>query len=293
MDIPAKKCLAVLGGDEREIILIKLLLEQGYEIKTFGLPKNLLPSRIHNCTTCREAVNNAEGVILPMPGVNDLGILYTKLHQEKITISREDLAGIKEHVPVLVGRASCYLKELAASLGFFLIEVAELDEIAIPNAVPTAEGAIQLAMEKTPMTIHGSRALVIGYGRIGEALAIRLKCLGAKVTVCARNKIQLAKCHSLAYDTKTLAELSDDVHLEDLIFNTVPALIINEQVLQQVKKEVWIIDLASHPGGTDFEAAKRLGISAVLAPGLPGKVAPLTAGRILAEAYPGILATHH
>jgi len=44
-----------------------------------------------------------------------------------------------------------------------------------------------------------------------------------------------------------------------------------------------IIDLASKPGGTDFRYAERRGIKALLAPGLPGIVAPKTAGRIMAD----------
>ncbi len=292
MGVHLKKSLAVLGGDAREITMIKLLIEQGYNMRVFGLPKDLMPPEAHIYATCREAVKNADAVILPMPGINNLGVLYTKLLQVKVSISQDDLAEINEGVLVLVGRASRYLKKLAETLKFSLIEVADLDEIAIPNAVPTAEGAIQLAMEKIPITIHGSQSMIIGYGRIGEALAIRLKGLGAEVTVCVRSKNQLAKCRSLSYHAKDLDELSDAVHCADLIFNTVPAMIINEQVLHRIKKDAWIIDLASHPGGTDFEAAKRLGISAILAPGLPGKVAPLTAGRILAEAYPAILAAY-
>lgn len=51
----------------------------------------------------------------------------------------------------------------------------------IMNAVPTAEGAIQIAMEQTDVTLHGLPVLVIGHGRIGSLLARRLAALGAKV----------------------------------------------------------------------------------------------------------------
>jgi dipicolinate synthase subunit A len=37
---------------------------------------------------------------------------------------------------------------------------------------------------------------------------------------------------------------------------------------------VTIIDIASAPGGVDFSAAQKMGISAFLCSGLPGKYAP-------------------
>ena len=49
--------------------------------------------------------------------------------------------------------------------------------------MPTAEGAIQLAMEELPITLHGARVLVIGYGRLGRVLADRLAGLKARVSV--------------------------------------------------------------------------------------------------------------
>ena len=44
-----------------------------------------------------------------------------------------------------------------------------------------------------------------------------------------------------------------------------------------------ILDMASAPGGVDYEACKELGISAALLPGLPGKYAPASSAEILAE----------
>ena len=45
-----------------------------------------------------------------------------------------------------------------------------------------------------------------------------------------------------------------------------------------------ILDLASQPGGTDFGCAKALGLTAIHALALPGKVAPVTAGTAIKEA---------
>ena len=50
-----------------------------------------------------------------------------------------------------------------------------------------------------------------------------------------------------------------------------------------------IVDLASKPGGTDFRYAEKRGIKALLAPGLPGIVAPKTAGQIVANVLSQLL----
>ena len=52
------------------------------------------------------------------------------------------------------------------------------EELAVANAVPTAEGAVQLAMEHLPITIHGARVLVVGFGRVGRTTAQRFQALG-------------------------------------------------------------------------------------------------------------------
>ncbi len=50
-----------------------------------------------------------------------------------------------------------------------------------------------------------------------------------------------------------------------------------------------LLDLASAPGGTDFAAAEKLGIQAVHALSLPGKTAPATAAKAIAQTISGIL----
>ena len=144
-------------------------------------------------------------------------------------------------------------------------------------------------MEATSITIHGSNSFVLGFGRTGATLARLLHGMGAKVTVVARQQAQQARIYEMGMRPVTYAELPVRVPEADIIFNTVPDLILSSCILGKVSDEVVIIDLASPPGGTDFDAAKRLGIKALLAPGLPGKVAPKTAGRILAQVIPRLL----
>ena len=65
------------------------------------------------------------------------------------------------------------------------------------------------------------------------------------------------------------------------VFNTVPALVLDAKWLQCFSLSVRIYDIATSPGGTDFSYCKEHGISAGLFPGIPGKMYPEEAGRII------------
>ena len=94
------------------------------------------------------------------------------------------------------------------------------------KTVPTAEGAIQIAMEELPITIHGANVLVIGNGRIGSLLAGRLQCLGAHVTVSARSPADFARMDGHGYGKLDTRNLAGHLVQFDLVVNTVPVCIL-------------------------------------------------------------------
>lgn len=159
----------------------------------------------------------------------------------------------------------------------------------ITNAVPTAEGAIEIAMSETPITLHGSKCLVTGYGRIGKILAKMLRGIGAKVSVEARKYADLALIEGHSCEAIALGELAHHVGEYDIIFNTVPTMLFDREILCKVKKDALIIDLASRPGGVDFDAAAELGVKVIWALSLPGKVAPVSAGAIIKDTIVNVL----
>ena len=151
------------------------------------------------------------------------------------------------------------------------------------NAPPTAEGAIQIAMEELPITLHDARALVIGFGRLGRALAPRLRALGARVWVSARRYEQRAAAESMGLGSEGVTRLSDWLCSYDLVFNTVPAPVLGVEELAALKERALVIDLASRPGGVNMDAASALGVRVIWALSLPGKVAPVTSGRYIRD----------
>lgn len=280
--------MAVLGGDTREAVLAGALAEAGCLVRTVGLPPVDHPG-VLACPDLPAALAGARAVILPVPGTNDRGEVYSAFSGPPLVLTGGLLSSLPAGTPVLVGVARGALAGMAADSGLRLVEIMNRDEVAILNSIPSAEGAIQLAMENSAITIHGGKSLVLGFGRTGMTLARKLKALESVTVVVARNPVQRARAVEMGIGAVDFPELEDQAAGADFLFNTVPALVLDRRVLARVPAASLIIDLASPPGGTDFQEAGRIGIKAILAPGLPGRVAPLTAGKVLAEAVPRIL----
>jgi dipicolinate synthase subunit A len=285
------KKVAVLGGDDRELVLIPELVRFGAEVRVAGFGSHQVAAPAILCNTPENAADGVDVVIMPMPGTDAKGVIRAVYSSDNMLFD-EKLAKKLKGVPVFIGVAKPYLKDLCCKQGVPLIEIAELDDIAIFNSIPTAEGAIQIAMEETPFTIHKSHCFVLGFGRCGETLARNLKSLGAYTYVAARKDSDLARIYELCLEPVPFNRLDATISRAQIIFNTVPAQVLDADRLRLLDRGCLVIDLATAPGGTDFRAAEKLGIKAILAPGLPGKVAPITAGKILAEVLPKLIVKH-
>lgn len=282
-------CLAVIGGDDREIYLIPELQRQGAYIIGLGLEKSPLGHSIEHASSFEEVMEKANALLFPMFGTDERGLVKAKYSNSPIILNNDVLESIPLGVPLFIGWARPALKAAAQKMDIRLVEIVNRDDVAILNSIPSAEGSIQMAMEATNITIHSSESYVIGLGRTGLTLANMLKGMGAKVTVVARKSADLARAVEMGVKAVSLTELDSEISKAEIIFNTAPALVLNRNLLEKMSRDAVIIDLASIPGGTDFEYAQMLGIKAQLAPGLPGIVAPKTAGRMLATIYPPII----
>lgn len=275
--------IGILGGDARAHYLAQELVMNGASILAVAAPVPAGIAGIRVCGTLDEVCTNADALIIPLPGIDEQGRLNDAHGAAIMEVSGALLDRVGRDAPIFTVVARAYMLKMAAQLGLKLVELSAIDEFAIWNSIPSAEGAIQLAMEKVPITIHGSRSFVLGLGRTGTTLARMLSGIGARTTVIARRPESVARATEMGFKGAFFKDLAGIIGEADIIFNTVPELVLSADLLREANPSVCIIDLASAPGGTDFEAAEKLGIQAMLAPSLPGKVAPKTAGRIMAQ----------
>lgn len=279
------KSVGVIGGDKRQLYCAKAFADDGMKVTLCGFDKLRSDCDI-KVVTPLECALYSDFIVLPLPCVRK-GYINAPFSDEELVLSGALLSAVSGK-KVFCGQKSKLL-EIVPELDEKLVyDYSEREEFAIYNAVATAEGALEIAMREYEGTIAHSRVLVCGYGRIGKVLSDMLVSLNADVTVSARKQSDFAwistrKCECV--QTDSLSELLPF----DIIFNTVPSLIFDSFVLSKIAKNALVIDLASVPGGVDFEAASRMGISALHALSLPGKAAPKTAGQIIKNTITNIL----
>lgn len=272
-----------IGGDLRQKEVISQLAEDGFHIKVFGFSDIERKGNIYPCKTVVECVRDADVIVLPLP-VMVRGKINAPFSQTEIDVN-EVIENAESNAVIFGGKIPDEIK----NADFKVFDYSEREEMAILNAIPTAEGAISIAMENTPYTLFGSKCLVIGYGKIGKVLSADLKSLGADVTATARKYSDLAWVKANGYKgvkTSKIVTVADEF---DIIFNTVPHMVLDFKVLSKTKRDVLIIDLASRPGGVDFQVAKELNRHTIQALSLPGKVAFKTAGGIIKNTLVNIL----
>lgn len=278
----------IIGGDLRSLKLADLIKKDGNNISVFGFNNTDEKLTVEATENLHNAVDENDVIIGPLPCSNDDETINAPFNTEKIYIN--DIFKIMgKNQLFIAGRISSKIAHLAQVYNVYSIDILNREEMAVFNAIPTAEGAIQIAMEELPITLHDSNALILGFGRIGKVLSKMLKGIGANVYVEARKHSDIAWIKSYNYKPVLIDELKNYVSKMDIIFNTVPALILNESLLELINKDTLIIDLASKPGGVDFEKANLINLKVKWALSLPGKVAPITAAKFIKDTIYNIL----
>ncbi len=266
--------ISIIGGDLRQLTLARILAKDGYTVKVAGFDKN--PDG--NSGTAAD-IWESEVIILPVPAAGDGMTVYAPFSAEPIVLREENLKNARL---VLGGNINKSLACFLSSVGIKYIDYLKREELQIKNALPTAEGAVELAFSELPITLASSRCLVVGYGRIGKILARLLQSLGAEVTVSARKCSDLAWISVSGLKPAKTAELSGMIKDYDVIFNTVPAMVLDEAVLKEADPKTLIIDLASKPGGADMLGIKiREGWKCVVKGFAPVHRPPTTASHYL------------
>ncbi|MGA9172927.1 MAG: dipicolinate synthase subunit DpsA [Thermoactinomyces sp.] len=288
----AGKHVVFLGGDARQLEVIKSCIQMDARVSLIGfdnLQSPLSGATLKELST--DVLRQADVLVLPIIGTDEYGVVNSVFTSKTLVLTEEHVASLPKHCLMFAGMATQYLKNLCQKHEIALFELMERDDVAIYNSIPTVEGALMMAIQNTDITIHGSECIVLGLGRCGMSLARTLHAIGARVKVGVRGSAYKARVFEMGLESFDIEDLDQYVRNADLIFNTIPALIITSSVLAQVPHDVVIIDLASKPGGVDYTFAEKRGIKAILAPSLPGIVAPKTAGRILARTITQLMTT--
>lgn len=271
----------IIGGDLRQIYLAKKLQKDKNEVFVCGFENFVGFDKLKlKSLKISDLISSSKYIILPVPASRNKKVINAPFSNSDIVLSEKLFSNLKNKV-VFAGIVSSLIEDVKPS-GLYIRDYYQREDFLIPNALLTAEGAVSIALKEYGKSIFSSRCLVVGFGRIGKILAKLLKNMGAKVTVSARSVKDVSLAKISGFETTNISKISEKADF-DLIFNTVPALVLNEGVLGYLSLARMIIDLASSPGGTDKLAAEELGIKLIPALGIPGKCFPEAAGEIIAD----------
>jgi dipicolinate synthase subunit A len=282
--------IAIIGGDARQLEVIRKLTELDAILTLIGYDQ-----LDHGFTGASKMdidevdFSKLDSIILPVSGTGPNGEVDTIFSNRQIVLTEEQLQKTKSHCHIFSGISNSYLNNIVQSSGRKLTKLFERDDVAIYNSIPTVEGTIMMVIQHTDITIHQSNTVVLGFGRVGMSVARTFQALGATVKVGARKSEHIARITEMGMIPFYLDDLKNEVIDTDVCINTIPTQIVTAEVISKFPSHTLIVDLASKPGGTDFKYAEKRGIKALLAPGLPGIVAPKTAGKIVANVLSQLL----
>ena len=277
-----EKAITVIGGDLRIVKLVEMLDKDGYEVYTYGLENSedlLSLEGVEMCPTLEDAVSHSKIVVGPVPLSSDKKRVSTPFGRNFVEL--EDFIKALRGKYLIAGNIG--IKEELDANEIQSTDLLKREEFSVLNTIATAEGTIQIAMEETQRTVHGTNTLIMGFGRIGKVLAKMLNGIGAKVYCEARKDEDISWIKAYGYNPIHLNDLNENLGKFDIIINTVPFQLLDGERLDLVKKEAVIIDLASNPGGVDRKAAREKNLKVIWALSLPAKVAPLTSAEFIKE----------
>ena len=263
----------VIGGDLRLSNLAKTLANDNNEVFVYGMEKAKdieKNQRIIKCKSINEAIEKTNTIITSIPFLKDENEVYATFSDDIIQL--DDLIENKyKNKTLIAGSIPKNAKEKLETSYEKVIDIMNEEELVVLNTIATAEGAVDVAIQNTDITIHGSQILILGFGRVAKEVANKFHGLSAKVTCAARKKSDLAWAKALGYEAKDIYSLREDLRQYDIIINTIPQMIIDKEEMQYMKKNVLLIDLASSPGGINTNDAQKLKLKFVWALALPRK----------------------
>lgn len=275
--------LSFIGGDLRLFYMVKEMAEKGYDVATYCVPMVETVPHVTICSSLQEALDFSDVIVGPVPFSKTQLSINSTFEANDLDITNF-LSSIRSSHIIFGGAITPCIKLFCDVRSIRYVDFMKIEEVAILNAIATAEGTIAEAIQRSPINLSGSSCLVLGYGKCGSVLAAKLKGLDAKVTVCARKNTALAKAQSAGFETLPFVCLKNSLHEFLFIFNSIPAQYFDESLLKEISKDVTFLDISSSPGCVDLDAASKLGVKTALCLGLPGKYAAKTSAAILTDA---------
>lgn len=262
-----------IGGDLRNIEILKYFNKLGYDVDLIGYEKiNYFYTK-----NLSEHISHYDIIVLPINGIKDNNECTSKFSQNPIYIEDDILQKISKNCLVFTGLITEKLKKLNKNI----ISLINDEDIKKENGIITSEGVIMDIIQNTDFSIHNSKILVIGFGNVGKPLVKVLESMGSNVFVGVKNKNDIL--NELYFSTKDIEKFIKFVKQSDVIINSAPELTLDKNILEFINPDTYIVDVSSYPYGIDLNHCRNMNKNVTLLPGIPGIIAPKSAGKILTK----------
>lgn len=217
----------------------------------------------------------SEIILLPIPTTRD-GVTISGIDKMPSEISGEP-----NSVTAVVGYGIPQsFRESFANSGLITVDVSLDEAFTEENATLTANGTVGKILTLENAAPTDLSIGIIGYGRIGKRLLRLLLFLGARVSLfTSKESIMNELCalgiSAMPYDVLGKKEVCRELLELDIIINTAPDSIMSDEVIEGLNTTK-IIELAS---GDNFP----IGRNVIRLSGIPAKMYPRSAGRVLAD----------
>lgn len=282
-----RKNILIVGGDKRVLIVCKKLSDRN-NVYICGIDKEY--TKDIPCTNIlpREIDDKIDIIIFPVVVSSDNLHIATPLSEKVITLE-SILSKVSNDTLVFGGNFSNNIIDLLKERKIKFFDYMKREELLISNAFLTAQGAVAIAINSINFSLSKSNVLLIGSGRITKSLSQLLHGFGCNITITARKKSDIVMQNLLGFNAIPIENISTVLPYQNIIFNTVPSLVLDEDLLHMVNPNALIIDLASKPGGVDFMIANELNLKCLWELGIPGRMTDLAAGEMIYDAISNII----
>lgn len=281
------KNICLIGGDRRNLELAKLLLKDNdnyvrlyanekmyYEIiESKKLENEEKYTNLEECTNLEKAIANSNIVVTGIPISKDKEYLTGEYTNLKISLE-EFFLNLKNNF-LISGMVPEKFNEMLKKNNNKFLDILKDERYVITNAKITVEGIIKYLIENTENTIFNSKILVLGYGRIGKILCNVLKNFTENIYCMPNSKEEEELLNANAINTISKENLNNNLTKFEIIVNTIPKLVLDKKEIELLNKEVFVLDIASKPGGINREIAQKNNIKFSWKLGIPAEISPI------------------
>jgi dipicolinate synthase subunit A len=203
----------------------------------------------------------------------------------------DDIAAkkIREGSAVFCLKYSQRIKEILDNKNVTIYRYFDDELLAIKNAMLTAEGTLAEIIKNTTLSLKEINTLVLGFGRVGKSVVKLLCDNGCKVSVATNDEAENALAHLFTENVYKTKDIINYIGNFTVIVNSIPFLILKGEILNKISKDCFIIDLASKPGGIDYNQSQLLGLKTLHLLGVPGNFTPQTSGKHIKQSILKVL----